>query len=430
MSDTAGTIASLWRYPVKSMQGEEINASFVTERGLFGDRAYALMDAEDGKTVTAKNPKKWPTMFRFRAAFLEPAADTQAVPPVRITTPAGETLTSEQPDLNQALSQTLGRAVVFTSQPPEKPHLDEYWPDQDDVPGLPHSDAVTDENTLENTFFDLAILHLLTTATIDTLRAAYPPGRFEARRFRPNIVVNAGAEGFVENDWIGKTLAIGDEVRLAITGPCPRCVMTTLPQADLPKDPGILRTAVQQNGANVGVYAEVLQGGVIRQGDAIRDGNVMTTSAEEEIVWTTCPRDCYDACGIQVVKRGGVILKVMGDPRHPHNRGTLCGKCTLAYNGAWRDPARASPASAEARRPERRGAIRADLLGRGSGYHRRAADEHSGDFRRGERRADALHRDFFADRVTAFRCASSTRSARPKWTRTRSATRPAMSRWG
>ena len=63
MPDTAGSVVSLWRYPVKSMQGEEINASFVTERGLFGDRAYALMDAEDGKTVTAKNPKKWPTMF-------------------------------------------------------------------------------------------------------------------------------------------------------------------------------------------------------------------------------------------------------------------------------------------------------------------------------------------------------------------------------
>jgi anaerobic selenocysteine-containing dehydrogenase len=58
----------------------------------------------------------------------------------------------------------------------------------------------------------------------------------------------------------------------------------------------------------------------------------------EEIVRTTCPRDCYDACGIHVVKQGGVILKVMGDPKHPHNRGTLCGKCTLAYNGAWRDP--------------------------------------------------------------------------------------------
>lgn len=271
MSATDGSIVSLWRYPVKSMQGEEINASFVTERGLFGDRAYALLDAEDGKTVTAKNPKKWPSMFRFRAAFAEPApAIPQAVPPVRITFPDGDILDSRQPDLDQALSRTLGRAVVFASQPPTQPHLDEYWPDEADVPGLPHSDDVTDENTLENTFFDLAILHLMTTATINTLRAAYPAGRFEARRFRPNIVVDAGPEGFVENDWIGKTLAIGDEVRLNITGPCPRCVMTTLPQADLPRDPGILRAAVQHNGAHVGVYAEVLRGGTIRQGDAIR----------------------------------------------------------------------------------------------------------------------------------------------------------------
>ena len=265
-----GSIVSLWRYPVKSMQGEEINASFVTERGLFGDRAYALLDAEDGKTVTAKNPKKWPAMFRFRAAFTEPATSMLSVPPVRITLPDGETVTSGQANLDQTLSRTLGRAVVFTGKPPQHPHLEEYWPDAADVPGLPHSDDVTDENTLENTFFDLAILHLLTTATIDMLRASYPAGRFEARRFRPNIVIDAGAKGFVENDWIGKTLAIGDEVRLNITGPCPRCVMTTLPQADLPKDPGILRTAVQQNGAHVGVYANVAQGGTIRQGDVIR----------------------------------------------------------------------------------------------------------------------------------------------------------------
>ncbi len=270
MSATEGSVLSLWRYPVKSMQGEEVNASFVTERGLFGDRAYALMDAEDGKTVTAKNPKKWPTMFRFRAAFEHPALAPAAVPPVRIMTPDGEMLSSDQPDLDAALSAKLGRAVVFASQPPEKPHLDEYWPDEADVPGLPHSDDVTDENTLENTFFDLAFLHLLSTSTINALRTAYPSGRFEARRFRPNIIVDAGPEDFAENAWIGKTIAIGDEVRLAITGPCPRCVMTTLPQSDLPRDPGILRTAVQQNGANVGVYAEVLQGGTIRQGDAIR----------------------------------------------------------------------------------------------------------------------------------------------------------------
>lgn len=272
MSPSEGSVAALWRYPVKSMQGEEVNATFVTERGLFGDRAYALLDAADGKTVTAKNPKKWPTMFAFRAAFAEPVAGPSDVPPVWITLPDGAMLDSRRADLDATLSQALGRAVTFESQPPDVPHLDEYWPDEGDVPGLPHSDTVTDENTLEGTFFDLAIIHVLSTATIDRLREIYPAGRWEARRFRPNIIVNTPPEqtGFVENGWIGKTLAFGDEVRLEITGPCPRCVMTTLPQADLPKDPGILRAAVQHNDGGVGVYARVVQGGTIRRGDTIQ----------------------------------------------------------------------------------------------------------------------------------------------------------------
>ena len=112
----------------------------------------------------------------------------------------------------------------------------------------------------------------MTTATLDRLRELYPQGRFEVRRFRPNIVVEpASGEGtFVENDWIGHTLAIGGEVRLNITGPCSRCVMTTLPQGDLPKDPGILRTAAKHNKVNVGVYAAVLRGGTIRRGDLVK----------------------------------------------------------------------------------------------------------------------------------------------------------------
>jgi uncharacterized protein YcbX len=115
-------------------------------------------------------------------------------------------------------------------------------------------------------------VHLLTTATVDRLRELYPPGRFEVRRFRPNIVVEtaSGVKDFVENAWIGRTLAIGDAVRLSITGPCPRCVMTTLPQGDLAKDPGILRTAAQHNHANVGLYAAVVRGGTVRRGDPIR----------------------------------------------------------------------------------------------------------------------------------------------------------------
>ena len=90
--------------------------------------------------------------------------------------------------------------------------------------------------------------------------------------FRPNIVVEpaSGEKSFVENAWIGKTLDIGAEVRLSITGPCSRCVMTTLAQGDLPKDPGILRTAAQHNHVQVGVYAAVVRGGTIRRGDSVR----------------------------------------------------------------------------------------------------------------------------------------------------------------
>jgi uncharacterized protein YcbX len=130
---------------------------------------------------------------------------------------------------------------------------------------------VTDVELPAGTFFDLAVVHLLTTATIDHLCAPYPEGRFEIRRFRPHIVVLTGPDeqGFVENDWIGHTVAIGDQVRFRITGPCPRCVMTTLPQGDLPKDPGILRTAAQRNQANVGVYADVIAGGTTRRGDPV-----------------------------------------------------------------------------------------------------------------------------------------------------------------
>jgi len=138
--------------------------------------------------------------------------------------------------------------------------------------GLAHRETITDEPMPPETFFDLAVVHMLTTATIDRLRELYPQGRFEVRRFRPNIVVETASSnrGFVENDWVGRTLTIGGKVRLSVTGPCPRCVMTTLAQGDLPGDPGILRTAARHNQVNVGVYAAVLDGGTICRGDTVR----------------------------------------------------------------------------------------------------------------------------------------------------------------
>ena len=273
MSDTAqtelGSVVSLWRYPVKSMMGEELNATDVTEHGLLGDRAYAVVDSSDGKVATAKNPKKWPRLFDFRANFIEPARAAAKVPPVRITMPDGSTVSSDEGDLNQILSKAFDREVTLGTAQRGAVNAEEYWPDME---GLDHRDTVTDFTLPEETFFDCAMVHLLTTATLDQLRELYPQGRFEVRRFRPNIVVQlaSGEKRFAENVWVGHRLTIGDEVRLNITGPCGRCVMTTLAQGDLSKDPGILRTAAQHNQVNVGVYAAVVRSGTIRRGDPVR----------------------------------------------------------------------------------------------------------------------------------------------------------------
>jgi len=276
-----GTVMSLWRYPVKSMRGEKVSTTQIKGQGLVGDRAYAVMDRLDGKIATAKNPRKWPNLFAFRATFIEEAEEDGQASSVSITLPDGTMVTSEQQDLDHLLSKSLNREVTLvsagkglvagdpsSSSPSWMARSEEYWPDID---GREHRDTVTDFTLPSGTFFDAAMVHLVTTSTLARLHELYPQGRFEIPRFRPNIVVKpVGTEnGFVESDWIGRILAIGDEVRLQIIKPCGRCVMTTLAQNDLPKDPGILRTAVQYHQGRVGVYASVMRGGTIRRGDRV-----------------------------------------------------------------------------------------------------------------------------------------------------------------
>jgi uncharacterized protein YcbX len=266
-----GKVVSIWRYPVKSMLGEELNSSYVTERGLVGDRTYALVDEETGKVASAKNPRKWEKLFDFRSVFIDPPQAAENIPPVRITLPDGTQIFSGQDkDINYTLSKALGRGVKLMMANLDNPSYEEYWPD---IEGLAQREKVTDEAMPPRTFFDIAVIHLLTTSTINRLRELYPEGRFEARRFRPNIIVESTASGekdFIENSWIGKELTIGEDIVLRVTGPCTRCVMITLPQGDLPRDLGILSTVARYNKVNTGVYASVLQGGTIQRGDLVQ----------------------------------------------------------------------------------------------------------------------------------------------------------------
>jgi uncharacterized protein YcbX len=273
------TLQSLWRYPVKSMAGEELAAVDVTPRGLTGDRAYALVDTASGKVGSAKTVKRFGDLLKCRAEFAAPPQSDGPVPPVRITLPDGAVLTSDQPDAIDLLAAAFGPPVSLLSTAPGGLLLEFA------AGTLGGQHAETTEFPLSSgapagTLFDLAPVHLLTTATLRSLQAAYPEGHFAVQRFRPNLVVDCPDDsGFVENAWLGRTLAIGPDLVLRVSIPCPRCVMTTLPRADLPHDPGILRTAAQRNRLDlgefgrlpcVGVYADVVTPGRIGRGDSVR----------------------------------------------------------------------------------------------------------------------------------------------------------------
>ncbi len=266
--ELVGAIASLWRYPVKSMLGEELEASEVTVRGLAGDRAYALLDLKSGNVASAKNPKKWAKLLDFQAALADDPQAYESLPPVKVSLPNGNSITSEAPDISQVLSGMLGRDVQLLSGAPQTASLEQYWPP---VEGTPHQDTVTQLVMPTETFFDSCSIHAMTTATLARLQELYPEGQFDRCRFRPNLVIEPTSREitFLENDWVGGVLAIGEAVRLSIDTACPRCVVTTLEQSGFPNDLNILRTTARYNDMIAGIRASVLQGGTIRRHDPI-----------------------------------------------------------------------------------------------------------------------------------------------------------------
>ena len=257
------TVGSLHRYPVKSMMGEDIDSSLVTPAGLAGDRAYALVEPETKRIGTAKVWQKWSPLFQCQARYdREPVADR--LTPAGITLPDGVEVSTDAADIDSMFTKLLGREVQLINGKHEGLKLE-----SPPLGKVPESDDPTVDFPVINGFFDAMAVHLLTTATLRHLSTLNPSSRFEARRFRPNVVVDTPGEGFLENEWVGKTLTIGSELRLQILSPSIRCVVTTHAQGDLPRDDSVLKTAAEHNNANVGVYAMVQQSGTIRVGDEV-----------------------------------------------------------------------------------------------------------------------------------------------------------------
>lgn len=272
-----GTVAELWRYPVKSMLGERLAEARLGERGLAGDRAWVVRDQATGHVASAKLPSKWGKLFACRAAYVAEPGPEGPPPPVRITFPDGSSVTSGEPGADAALSRFLGRAVELRwalDAPPTR-----------ETARAGGVEAGLSRAAPAGTFFDYAPVHLLTTATLAALAARAPGSRFEAPRFRPNLVIDTGvAAGFVENAWPGRALRLGEGLRLQVIDPTPRCVMTTLAQGDLPADPAVLKTVGAHSralsatmapgqvlSAAAGCYAKLVEaGGLVRLGDALR----------------------------------------------------------------------------------------------------------------------------------------------------------------
>ncbi len=288
-----GTIENLWRFPVKSMRGEELQEAVVTERGVLGDRAYALIDTDTGKVVSAKSVKLFPDILECAAKFLEPPPQSGGdIPPVHITLPDGSVVRSDSAEVDRVLSAFFKRNVTLKQSAPEDFTVDQYHPDVEGADPGGNRDAVVQQKLgsalfaslgMESplpvgSFLDVFPVSLITSSTLARFAQKQPQSRFDSRRFRMNVILRTQFNGFVENAWIGHTLELGETTRLSVALHDPRCVMVTLAQYDLPKDTDILRALVRDNRVQLGdlgafpcagIYAVVAAPGPIRIGDNV-----------------------------------------------------------------------------------------------------------------------------------------------------------------
>lgn len=228
---SVGRLAGIRRYPVKSMTGEVLDQADVEHRGLAGDRLWSLRDP-DGKFGSGKSSRR----FRAMPGLMQLVARYDGDVPV-IELPDGTVVRGDDPAVHEAMSAYVGRPVTLGRED-----------------GVSH--------------FDDGPVHLVTTASLATL-ARHHGAPVDVRRFRPNLLVDTGdAEGFVEQDWLGRRVAVGDVV-LRVVQPMPRCVMVTQAQRDLPPDDGLLRRVTDVADLDFGVLAEVVTPGRVAVGDPV-----------------------------------------------------------------------------------------------------------------------------------------------------------------
>ena len=261
-------VLAIWRYPVKAMLGELLEAVAIGPRGCEGDRRWIVVDAASGERIANKRGPTDPRLRACRAELLD-ACDEH--PPLRITLPDGSTSRAPR---SRRRSPSCSSVACASSAPT----------------------AGDGRFGTTGAYHDLAPIHLITTGTLAHLRALAPGSDWDVRRFRPNLLLDDGATADPFGDaLLGGHLQGPSGLKLTIGLPTPRCVVPTRAQDGLPADPAILRTLVDAHRVDLGpfgrqgcagAYAEVANAGRLRTGERfeVRRGDAPPRAAIDRAV--------------------------------------------------------------------------------------------------------------------------------------------------
>ena len=282
---SVGTVSELWRYPVKSMGGELIESAAIDQNGVAGDRGWALRESGDTRSA-----KQMPRLLQFAARYQEEPSLDRRSPPVELTLPDDEPLTSADDDVHRRLSDVLGRDVILTSVRPAD-DLDHYRrrppnPDAEPAPGflevmgMEEGDPMPDFGAIEmdvlqqyssppGTYFDCFPIHIMTTASLNELAALGGGEDVDVRRFRPNVLIDTGdAQGLLEVDWTGKRLRMGG-VTIELMSTAVRCSMPAHAQREFGASRAVGRALIEHTRQHLGSYCNVVESGTVNVGDSV-----------------------------------------------------------------------------------------------------------------------------------------------------------------
>lgn len=243
-------VVGLWRYPVKSLQGEPIDAARVEDDGVLGDRRWGIRDQRTGRILTA----------RRRPELLGASASYDGDQPV-IRLPDGRTAVGPGKRTDEELSQWLASPVSLVASVGRDPGTAEYFADATD-----DTSQAIEWTMPDGRYVDAASILLLTTASLRTAAGHHPNGTWDVRRFRPNILIDLEGDGWIEDSWVGHQVQLGG-VTVAPIQPCIRCTMVTRSQPGLDADVEIFRTLARHHHGHFGVWSAVRTPGTLSVGD-------------------------------------------------------------------------------------------------------------------------------------------------------------------